>query len=251
MLTQFLGSVTFASLDAGALAITIDPSLLSPDEQKAFFYVYMASLGARIAVGVLTPAAESNIVKLENALATHASNLTQRQQQVMKALIQRLGGASKIVLESEYKEHFLAKLVYQARKNAQWRDKAGKLIEGDFRGNNYAVYEYIDLKGKVSYVVRASEGGGKHSEEICESFLKENNIPNKNVISIYTERSPCHIFKPDQIGKLPECGARIERDFPSAKVYYTFKYGNISPTTGKDISNDLHQAFMDALKSAP
>jgi hypothetical protein len=36
---------------------------------------------------------KGNIAKLENALATHASNLTERQQQVMKALIQRLGGA--------------------------------------------------------------------------------------------------------------------------------------------------------------
>jgi hypothetical protein len=106
--------------------------------QCVAFYSNMAAIGGNIALGALTPTAESNIAKLENVLVNHANDLTEHEKKFVRAMLQRLGGVSKIILESEYKTHYLSKLVYQARKEAN-----------NFKYNNYAVYEYLDLKGKL------------------------------------------------------------------------------------------------------
>ncbi len=145
-----------------------------------------------------------------------------------------------------YTTHDLSKKCLEARKNTELIIK-GKRHRGDFGGSNYAVYEYEDLNGQLQHVVRRStriEGidgtpAAIHSEQLCEQFLREQNIPNANVKRIYSERSPCS--GPNTNG----CELRIAQNFSSAQVSYTWDY--LAPNMNKD----LDKFMKELLKANP
>jgi hypothetical protein len=147
-----------------------------------------------------------------------------------------------LITTAEYETHELSKKVFELRKNTVIVLN-GKRVRGDFGGVNYAVYEYKDLNGEIKYVARSGIRGGAHSEEVCEEFLRDLNIPNDNVLRIYTERSPC--FPGARASDdIPNCRHRIATNFPKAEVSYTFPYD--APSTNKDVKK-----FMATYQKPP
>ena len=100
---------------------------------------------------------------------------------------------------------------------------------------NLAVAEYIDLEGKINYVLRASlhkdafPTNGKHSEQRILTFLEDNNIPFQNVTNWYSEIQPCN--HPKHV-----CREKLFENTPNAQISYTFKYEN---------KNEKHRLFMN------
>ena len=58
-----------------------------------------------------------------------------------------------------------------------------------------------------------------HAEEFGFEWLTENNIPNENVVAIYSELEPCMLKK-------HTCKTKIAERFPNAKVSYSYTYNN-------------------------
>jgi hypothetical protein len=141
-----------------------------------------------------------------------------------------------------YTTHDLSKKCLEARKNTELIID-GRRYRGDFGNSNYAVYDYEDLNGQLQHVVRRStriEGSEAaiHSEELCEQFLREQNIPNANVKRIYSERSPCS-------GTEQNCGLRIAQNFTGTEVSYTWDY--LAPGMNKD----MKKFIKELLKANP
>ena len=142
----------------------------------------------------------------------------------------------------DYNSEPLSAFVFEARKNTEITKKGVTYI-GDYEFSNYAVYEYKDLSGNLQHVVRkiigangSPTGEALHSEQLCEDFLRNQRIPNENVLRIYTERSPC-------FETINDCSGRIFSNYPNAKVTYTWKYG--SPTMNSDF-----RSYMKTLEKS-
>jgi hypothetical protein len=83
---------------------------------------------------------------------------------------------------------------------------------------------YKDSQGKIQTRTYISgervQGQHSHSERKLKTDLIAEGIPSDRVIEIYTELQPCTIPKPTA-----GCEAMLRRDFPNAKIIWSFQYG--------------------------
>lgn len=101
---------------------------------------------------------------------------------------------------------------------------------------NVAVFEYRADDGSLKTITSASVrgSGGGHAERIIGRELSDKGINPSQVVRIYSELEPCNV--PGGY-----CARFIEREFPQAKVTWSFKYG---------ATPESRAAGMAALKAA-
>jgi hypothetical protein len=91
---------------------------------------------------------------------------------------------------------------------------------------NITVFEYLDANGNVKIIARASQRGKGHAEKLIAEQLKEMEIPNDNVLRIYSELEPCSA--PGGYCKsMIKNGSKKNNlgPFNNAKVTYSIEYG--------------------------
>ena len=106
-----------------------------------------------------------------------------------------------------------------------------RAVSADASMGNYAVFEVETEKG-FEYLMRKSipphqhkqYGMSGHAEKLLKGDLEARNIDFSKVTRIYSERQPCSL--PGSY-----CDRMIKANFPSAKVTYSFEYGDKASRT--------------------
>lgn len=112
-----------------------------------------------------------------------------------------------------YGESKLSKIAINYRKT---------LGNAKFHNGNVVVFQYLDTFGNIqTKAFTTLKGVRKHAEILGIEWIRRNNIPNKNVIKIYSELEPCSL-------KVSNCKKELEI-FKNAKIEYSYDYpGNES-----------------------
>ncbi|TDX11193.1 nucleic acid/nucleotide deaminase domain-containing protein [Flavobacterium sp. S87F.05.LMB.W.Kidney.N] len=104
-------------------------------------------------------------------------------------------------------------------------------------GGNIAVFKFIDTDGAKQYKAISTEiESTTHAEILGMKWLRDNNIPYKNVKKIYSELEPCSLGQ-------SQCKKVLKDNFPNIKVEYSYKY----PGTGG--VGDTPEIIASRLKS--
>ncbi|MBH8602105.1 MAG: nucleic acid/nucleotide deaminase domain-containing protein [Thermoactinomyces vulgaris] len=104
-------------------------------------------------------------------------------------------------------------------------------------GRNVAVFEYIQ-NGEYKIIIK--ESGYGHSERKIARELEQEGIHPEQVTRIYSELEPCVI--PGGM-----CQPFIDKNFPNAKVTYSFEYGNTRESRRKGV-NELKKSVKEIMK---
>ena len=119
------------------------------------------------------------------------------------------------------------------KKALEFRKSLGKATgqaQNAGSGSNVAVFEYVNLQGKTSYMVKMADEAG-HAEAKIAAKLDELGIPPENVKRIYTELDSCAACT-EKIIEYVENGA---------KGFYSFEYN----TKGKSLWQGKLRDFYD------
>ncbi|RRD88942.1 hemagglutinin repeat-containing protein, partial [Conchiformibius steedae] len=111
-------------------------------------------------------------------------------------------------------------------------------------GRNVAVFEYIDLNGKIQTIIKASERGKGHAERLIAMELQNKGIPNSNVTRIYSELEPCSAPGGYCSNMIKYGSPNGLGPYSNAKVTYSFSYG------GNPHNAEAARQGVDALRKA-
>lgn len=136
-------------------------------------------------------------------------------------------------LLAEFDDMVLAsgKYVYGTTKASRLAIKYRKTLNAPNHPGNIAIFDFIDISGKrrvkefttlahMDEYIKAGYYEKVHAEKLGIDWLRSRGIPVKNVKSIYSELAPCS-FKGHQCQKL------LKKNFPDAKVEYSFDYPGV------------------------
>ncbi len=109
----------------------------------------------------------------------------------------------------------------------------------NWHGGNVTVFEYTDANGNLCHLIQETnpEVTKKHAERLALENLKQQGIPSQNVHRIYSELEPCET--PDGGIRTEGCKAMLIREYPQAKVTYSYEYRGSTAAT--------RQARMDSM----
>ena len=120
-------------------------------------------------------------------------------------------------------------IMYRINKLGQ---KGGGKAHYAASGSNVAIFEYIDLSGKIAYKEAIATGGDiGHAEKLIVDYLKIQKIPDKNVLRIYSELDACK-----------SC-TRLLGYFKNAKGFYSFEYNKTGISLWQKKLKELYKYF--------
>lgn len=104
-------------------------------------------------------------------------------------------------------------------------------------GSNVAVFEYVNLQNKTSYLIKMADKTG-HAEAQIVATLERLKIPPKNVKRIYSELDSCVACTKD-VRKYMEEGA---------EGFYSFELNDVGRRIWKDEISKLYNYLFNSKK---